>query len=67
MKYENDFLRGLIMAKKQTRKSVKTLTHEEASRKNIPTAEFHLVMHKDEQDRVLPARRVWGQPREQRS
>jgi adenine-specific DNA-methyltransferase len=56
MKYENDFLRGLIMAKKQNRKSVETLTHEEASRKNIPTAEFHSVMHKEDQSPIRVAK-----------
>src|SRR5271163_325181 len=30
------------------KKTVETLTHEEASRKNIPTAEFQSVMHKEE-------------------
>ena len=39
------------MPKKPTRpekkKTVQTLTHEEASRKNIPTAEFQSVMHKE--------------------
>jgi adenine-specific DNA-methyltransferase len=28
------------MAKNQTKKSVETLTHDDASRKNIPTAEY---------------------------
>ncbi|MFH0920955.1 MAG: site-specific DNA-methyltransferase, partial [Fibrobacterota bacterium] len=37
------------MAKKETSKTVETLTHEEARRKNIPTAEFQPVMEKDEQ------------------
>ena len=38
------------MAKKpQTPKSVEALTHDEASRKNIPTAEFQSVMKKDDQ------------------
>src|SRR5579864_1570868 len=40
------------MAKKtlqpEKKKTVETLTHEEASRKNIPTAEFQSVMRKDE-------------------
>lgn len=37
------------MAKKQTnRKIVETITHEEATRKNIPTAEFQSVMQKKE-------------------
>src|SRR3972149_2888124 len=37
------------MAKKQTPLTVEALKHEEASRKNIPTAEFQSVMEKDEQ------------------
>src|SRR5256884_1944651 len=40
------------MEKKPTKpekpKTVETLTHEEASRKNIPTAEYQSVMRKDE-------------------
>ncbi|MCG7937517.1 MAG: site-specific DNA-methyltransferase [Candidatus Thiodiazotropha lotti] len=43
------------MAKKQTKKTVETLTHEEASRKNIPTAEYHSVMQKDDQDPIRVA------------
>ncbi|MCK5509815.1 MAG: hypothetical protein KAI50_14975 [Desulfobacterales bacterium] len=35
------------MAKK--RKIVESLTHDEATRKNIPTAEYQSVMRKDEQ------------------
>ena len=35
------------MAKKQ--KTVETITHDEASRKNIPTAEYQSVMRKDEE------------------
>src|SRR5262245_58321653 len=31
------------------KKSVETLLHEEASRKNIPTAEFQSVMQKDQE------------------
>jgi len=38
--------------KKKTKKKVTTLTHDEASRKNIPTAEFQSVMAKDEQKPV---------------
>ncbi len=34
---------------RETKKTVVTLTHEEASRKNIPTAEFESVMQRDEQ------------------
>jgi adenine-specific DNA-methyltransferase len=40
------------MAKKETKqatKTVETLTHDEASRKNIPTAEYQSVMRTDEQ------------------
>jgi adenine-specific DNA-methyltransferase len=43
------------MAKKQTQKTVETLTHEEASRKNIPTAEYQSVMRKEEQSPVRVA------------
>lgn len=39
-----------MVRKKTTKKNVETLTHEEASRKNIPTAEYQTVMQKDEQD-----------------
>ena len=50
------------MAKKITEKlgkTVETLTHDEASRKNIPTAEYQSVMRTDEQKpvRVEYARR----------
>ncbi len=40
------------MAKKTTKgpKQVETLTHDEASRKNIPTAEFRSVMEKESQN-----------------
>ena len=41
--------------KKQTQKTVETLTHEEASRKNIPTAEYQSVMQKEEQSPVRVA------------
>ncbi len=40
------------MAKK---KSVETIRHEDASRKNIPTAEYQSVMRKDEMDPVQVA------------
>ncbi len=37
------------MAKKQTnKKTVETLTHEEATRKNIPTAEYQSMMQKED-------------------
>src|SRR5688500_9452320 len=34
--------------KQATRKSVETLMHDEASRKNIPTAEYQSVLQKEE-------------------
>jgi adenine-specific DNA-methyltransferase len=34
---------------RRIKKNVVTLTHEEASRKNIPTAEYQSVMRTDEQ------------------
>jgi adenine-specific DNA-methyltransferase len=37
------------MAKKSTSKTVETLRHDEAKRKNIPTAEFQSVLNPDEQ------------------
>ena len=40
---------------KNPRKTVATLTHQDASRKNIPTAEFQSVMHKDEQSPIQVA------------
>ena len=40
------------MAKRQRKKTVATLRHEEASRKNIPTAEFRSVMDRSEQSPV---------------
>ena len=52
------------MAKKKTtnkrgngkaQKTVETLTHDEASRKNIPTAEFQSVMAKDDQSPIRVA------------
>lgn len=39
----------LKSTKNQVRKSVETLMHDEASRKNIPTAEYQSVMQKEEQ------------------
>jgi adenine-specific DNA-methyltransferase len=35
--------------KPQLPKSIETLTHDEATRKNIPTAEYQSVMQKDDQ------------------
>jgi len=40
------------MAKKTDKLSVETLTHDEATRKNIPTAEYQSVMGKDEQNPI---------------
>ncbi len=50
------------MAKKQTQLTVETLTHDEATRKNIPTAEYQSVMRRDEQNpvRVAYGRHVAG-------
>ncbi len=41
--------------KTKTKKSVEALTHDEASRKNIPTAEYQSVMAKEEQNPILAA------------
>jgi adenine-specific DNA-methyltransferase len=41
--------------KKKSKKTVATLKHEEASRKNIPTAEYQSVMRDDEQAAVKVA------------
>lgn len=43
------------MAKNTQKKSVETLRHDEASRKNIPTAEYQSVMRKDEESPVRVA------------
>ena len=43
------------MPKPTSRKKVETLTHEEAKRKNIPTAEYQSVMKEDDQSSVLVA------------
>ena len=41
------------MAKKpQSKRTVETLTHEKAKRKNIPTAEYQSVLQKEEQSPV---------------
>src|SRR6185312_15986789 len=42
-------------AKPASRKTVETFTHDEASRKNIPTAEFESVVAKSEQTPVRVA------------
>ena len=41
--------------RKKPQKSVETLTHDEASRKNIPTAEYQSVMKTDEQSPIRVA------------
>jgi adenine-specific DNA-methyltransferase len=43
------------MSKKITGKTVETITHDEASRKNIPTAEYQSVMTQDEQSPIRVA------------
>src|SRR5437870_5275286 len=43
------------MAKKQSAKAVEALKHEEATRKNIPTAEYQSVLQKTEQSPVRVA------------
>ena len=43
------------MAKKRSTKSVETITHDEASRKNIPTSEYRSVMEKADQRPVQVA------------
>ncbi len=43
------------MAKRKQSKSVETITHDEASRKNIPTAEHQSVMEKSDQSPVQVA------------
>ena len=39
----------IIMAKKSNPKNVETLKHDDATRKNIPTAEYQSVLEKDQQ------------------
>ena len=43
------------MAKTPTTKTIKALKHDEASRKNIPTAEYQSVLQKAEQNPVRVA------------
>ena len=43
------------MAKKTTRKTVETLKHDDAKRKNIPTAEFQSVVQKEQESPVRVA------------
>jgi len=55
------------MAKKESVKSIESITHEAARRKNIPTAEYQSVMQKEEQSpvRVAYERGASGLEREQ--
>src|SRR6202048_4473386 len=43
------------MARKSTTKTVETLQHDEAKRKNIPTAEFQSILREEEQHPVRVA------------
>ena len=43
------------MAKRRAAKAVETITHDEASRKNIPTAEYRSVMEKADQSPIRTA------------
>ena len=43
------------MAKRKARKTIETLTHAEASRKNIPTAEYQAVMEDDDRSPIQVA------------
>ena len=43
------------MAKRKSTKTVETLRHEDASRKNIPTAEYQAVMAEDDRNPIRVA------------
>lgn len=43
------------VAKKKAKKKVETLTHEDASRKNIPTAEYEAVLHEKDKSSIRVA------------
>src|SRR6476660_597693 len=43
------------MAKKSSQRAVETLTHDEATRKNIPTAEYQSVLQREQEDPVRVA------------
>lgn len=47
--------RAVNMAKKKPQKTVETIIHDEASRKNIPTAEYQSIMVKEDQESVRVA------------
>lgn len=53
-----------MATKKKTQLSVETLKHEDATRKNIPTAEYQSVMKKDQQN---PVRVAYPREREGRN
>ena len=53
-----------MATKKNTPLSVETLKHEDATRKNIPTAEYQSVMKKEQQS---PVRVAYPREREGRS
>ncbi len=42
----------MAKSKNKTSKSVATIIHDDASRKNIPTAEFQSIMHEDEKNPI---------------
>src|SRR5713101_8034212 len=46
---------AIAMATRRSTKTVGTLMHEEARRKNIPTAEYQSVMQKEEQSPIRVA------------
>jgi uncharacterized protein YnzC (UPF0291/DUF896 family) len=46
------------MAGKDNKKTVETLTHDEARRKQIPTAEYQSVMRKEEEQPIRIAVKV---------
>jgi adenine-specific DNA-methyltransferase len=54
------------MATKDSKKTVKALTHDEARRKHIPTAEYQSVLRKEEEQpiRVAYERGVSGLEKE---
>ena len=43
------------MAKRKSTKTVETLRHQDASRKNIPTAEYQAVMADDDRNPIKVA------------
>ena len=45
------------MAKRRARKTIETLTHAEASRKNIPTAEYQAVIEDSDLEEVYDTER----------